>query len=221
MPYATRHMLNQGGWRIRREAQKIISTKFVERNKWTKGSVQVIETQSLVVRGQEVRVGSIQQYMEYQEYGHTEIAKGKHGVPIPTSYSAGQDGMRPRTKLPRRPNQMRNINLSRSRKGGGSIKQRLMRTVQEAVTTGNRVVFIDFGPGKRKGIMRVLGGRKKFKRGWPPGARLKMIQNLSHRSIRIRPRKWLEPAVERSKKGMARDYREALLFQLRRNTRFR
>lgn len=213
VPYATRHMLNKAGWRARGFAQDDIRQDFVNRNKWTVGSVRVIPTRSLVVRQQEVRVGSTQEYMRFQEEGHVEVAKGKHGVPIPTSYSAGQAGRRPRTRLPRRPNQMRNIQLRRGGKGGGSPAQRIIRTVKEALNSGNKTIFVDFGPGKRKGIMRILGGRRN--------TRLRMIQDLTQRSVRISQHKWLQPSVEKTKKGMPADYRDGLLFQLRRLPKFR
>jgi hypothetical protein len=213
VPYATRHMLNKAGWRARGIAQDDIRRDFVNRNKWTVGSVRVIPTRSLVVRQQEVRVGSTQEYMRFQEEGHTEVSKGKHGVPIPTSYSAGQAGRRPRTRLPRRPNQMRNIQLRRGGKGQGSATQRAIRAIKESIVSGNKTIFIDFGPGKRKGIFRVLGGKRN--------TRIRMIQDLSQRSVRIPQHKWLEPAVEQAQKGMPDDYRDGLLFQLRRLPRFR
>ena len=221
MPYATRHMLNKAGWRGRAIAQELVKRKFVTRNKWTVGSIRTIPTKSLVVRQQEVRIGSTQLYMRHQEMGHTEVAKGKHGVPIPTSYAAGQEGKRPRTRLPRRPNQMRNIKLSRSRKGALTTSQRILRTVQQAVETGNRFVFIDFGPGRRKAIMRVVGGRRAVKRGRKSTAKLKMIQDLSQRTVRIKPTLWLAPTIKKTKKGMEADYRDALMFQLKRNPKFR
>jgi hypothetical protein len=184
-PFATKQALNATAWGARKQAQRIIGERFIERNKWTRGSIRVEQAR-------------------------------KHGVPIPTAYAAGQEGQQPRTKVPRRPNRLSSIKFNRSRARGKTRKQRILLSVREAVQTGRRFRFIDFGGDKSKGIMRVLGGRKGTKKGWPKGARLKMVYSLKDRAVRIPKTPWLDPAVEAEMPRMREHFRQALIFQLRR-----
>ena len=112
IPYATRNTLNQNAFAVRAEYQKNIRDDLINRNKFTERSVRVEQTRSLNIATQRVTVGSIAPYMDEQEFGGTKTAKGKTGVPLATSYSAGQsEGSEPRTRLPRKPNKLQNINL--------------------------------------------------------------------------------------------------------------
>jgi len=215
VPFATKQMVNKTAFDARGYAQEEIEDEMTLRNKWTRGSVRVVQTKTLNIREQRASVGSTQEYMRHQEEGYTSVSRGKHGHAIPTGYSAGQEGQRPRTKLPRRPNQVQNIRLARFRARGKTTKQRALRAVQEGIKSGHRLVYINFGPGKKKGIMRILGGRKTFKRGWPDGARLKMIHALQ-KTVRIHKRPWLVPAVIRARRNMPGHYRDALIFQIKR-----
>jgi hypothetical protein len=214
IPFATKQALNDTAWKARFFAQRTIRTKMVERNKWTAGSIRVDPARTLRISQQESAVGSTEVYMETQEFGDTEHAKRKHGVAIPTGYSAGQMGQRPRTRVPRRANRLANIRLSKVRKGGMSRKARIVATIRQAVRTGERYVFLDLGDSGRKGIFKVVGGRKKS-RGRST-AKLRMVQDLSQRSVRIPKTPWLNPSVLLASLQMDDFYRRALLFQLRR-----
>ena len=116
IPYATRSALNKAAFFARGEAQEVIGRNMIERNKWTRRSVMVQTAKGLNINKQESEVGSVQDYMETQEYGGTVTGRGKT-KPIPTGYAAGQDGQRKRTKVPTRVNKMRNIRVgSRNRR---------------------------------------------------------------------------------------------------------
>jgi hypothetical protein len=213
LAFASRETLNQTAWKARQQAQAIIERKMTQRNRWTKGSVRVEKARSLNIRAQEAAVGSTESYMETQEFGGVDRARGKHGVPIPTSYSAGQMGAKPRTRLPRRANRLPNIKLKRSKTRRMSRKQRLAATVRQAVAGGQKYVFLDFG--KHKGIVKVLGGGRRLKSG-RSSAKLRMVQDLTERSVRIPATPWLRPAVNLASLRVDDFYRKALLFQLRR-----
>jgi hypothetical protein len=213
LAFASRETLNQTAWKARQQAQTIIERKMTQRNRWTKGSVRVEKARSLRISAQEAAVGSTESYMETQEFGGTERARGKHGVPIPTSYSAGQMGAKPRTRLPRRANRLPNIKLKRSKTRRMSRAQRLAATVRQAVAGGQKYVFLDFG--RHKGIVKVLGGGRRLKSG-RSSAKLRMVQDLTERSVRIPATPWLRPAVNLASLRVDDFYRRALLFQLRR-----
>ena len=219
LPFATKQTLNRAAFDAQKEARSIISNKMVERNRFTRQSIRVDQAKTLNMRRQESAVGSIAGYMADQEFGGVKASKGKHGVAIATSYSAGQQGQQPRTRLPRKPNKLANIRLRQGKRTPANKRQRTLFAIQDAVTSGNRVIFLDLG--KTKGIFRVVGGRKKFKRGGPKGARLKMLHDMSDRTVRIPRNPWLAPATKRTEKKIPGFYRDAIVFQLKRRGLFR
>lgn len=201
----------------RKEAEK----DLILRNAWTKKSIRFEQTKTLSINQQVARAGSVAPYMETQEFGGTKTARGKHGVPIPTSYSTGEgENAVPRRKLPRKPNKLyprasSQIRLAKSKRRPINPKQAILFKVQDAVKTGNRVFYHKFPTGS-KGLFRVVGGRKTFKRGWPNGADLKMIWGMNKRSVQINKEPMLGPAHSAAAERLPEDYRKALEFQLKR-----
>jgi hypothetical protein len=222
LAFASRETLNNTVFKARQQAQAIIERKMIQRNTWTKRSIKVEKVKTLALRSQEAAVGSIEGYMEQQEFGGTDRARGKRGLPITTSYAAGQRKAVPRTKALgiKNPRRLSNIRLSsRARKAAKrmSRKQRVVMQVQMAVQTGKRFIYLDSLRSGRKGIYEVEGGKKgRPKRGWPDGAYIYMVHDLSHRSVRIPATPWLRPAVNLASLRVDDFYRRALLFQLRR-----
>jgi len=214
--FANRSAINTGVF----ETQKIIRTdlreKMILRNKFTERSIQFELSKSLQIERQAAFVGSTEDYMEDQEFGGIKMSRGKHGVPLPTTVASGEGlGNKKRTRLPRARNKLRKIKLSTKRKRAAkSTKQANVFAVQDAVMTGKRVIFLELG--KTKGIFRVKGGSKKFKRGWPKGAKIRMLYDLSNQSVNIKPTPWLRPAVNKIRKQMPEIYFKALLFQKKR-----
>jgi hypothetical protein len=218
IPYATRETLNQLAFTSMREGKKEANKKMILRNKWTAGSIRAKPTRSPQIRSQIAFMGSTEGYMRIQEEGGRKAAKGRHGLHIPTSWAAGQEGVKPRTKLVTRSKKMSNIKLLKFRNAGKTRKQRMVRTVQEAVRTKKRNVFMELGTNTgvtTKGIFRVVGGRVS-KRGWPKGARLKLIHDISRKSVRIPKHEWMVPAAKRTALRSPQMYRKALLYQLNR-----
>lgn len=211
LPYATRNTVNQSAFHAMREGRENIRASMITRNRWSEQSVRVNSARTLRVERQEATVGSTVDYMELQEFGGVKRAKGREGTPIPTSYSAGQ-GMssRPRLRLPRRSNQIRNIRLS-SRGTRGSRRQRNLIVIRQAVASGQKYVFLDLG--RRKGLFRVVGGKRR--------PRVRMVHDLSRRSVRIPRNPWLRPAVDETRPRVPEFYAESLRFQIRRLRIFR
>lgn len=210
-PYASRHTVNTSAFKAREIAQSNVRNDMVTRNKWTERSIQVEKTDTLNVSRQAAIVGSKADYMETQEFGGVEQSSGGKGVAIATSYSAGQEGQRPRTRLPRRPNKMGAIQLQKRRKAGGSRKQQNFIAVREAAASGQKFLYLDLG--RRRGIFKVTGGKRKPK--------IKMVHDLSRASVTIPKRPWLAPAVKDTEKFIPGIYKDALVFQLQRNNLFR
>ena len=219
LPFATKNTLNQAVFHAQKLAKKDVQIKMVLRNKFTQQSIRVDQARGLNIRQQEAVVGSIADYMEDQEFGTTKTKTGKQGIPIPTSYSAGQEGQQPRIRLPRKPNKIENIQFRGRRSKSKSKRQRILFAVQNAVRSGNRYTYLDLG--KRQGIFKVVGGRKGFKRGWPSGAKLKMVHDLSRSSLTIPKNPWLKPVVDTTVILIPKFYKKSLVFQLKRHNLFR
>ena len=207
IPYAVRNTLNNAAFETQKIARNDIQTKMITRNKFTVQSVQVDMARSLEIKRAAATVGSILPYMEDQEFGATKKKSGKQGVPIATSYSAGQgQGTQPRTRLPRKPNRMANIQLKRRRGRASSRKQQNLIAIREAATAGSKYVFLDLG--RRKGIFKVVGGKRRPK--------IKMVWSLENQSVRIPANPWLKPAFDRGLLLIPEFYKQSLQFQIKR-----
>ena len=218
-PFATKNALNSAAFKARELWQRDINVKMITRNKFTERSIQVEQSRTLTVSRQSATVGSTAPYMDEQEFGGTKRKTGQEGVALPTSYSAGQDGQQPRTKLPRKPNNIRNIKLQRRGRKAKSRKHAIVIKMQDAISTGKRLIFLDLG--RKKGIFRVIGGSRNFKRGIPRGAKLRMVYDMSEQSVTIPRNPTLQPAVDRTSILMPDLYIKALKFQLQRQGLFK
>lgn len=216
-PFATKNTLDGSAFRGQKLARIDARIKMIMRNRFTVSSIQVHKVKGLNPRTQESAAGSTVQYMEDQEFGTTNVKRGKRGEPIPTGFSAGQKGQIPRTRLVTSRNRLKNIRLQRNRTGK-TRKQRNLRTIQRAIETNNRFVFMKFA--QTQGIFKVVGGRKGFKRGMPNGARLEMVHDLTRQSVIIPPNSWLRGAFEQAVNEMPELYKKSLIFQLKRHGLF-
>lgn len=209
-PFATKSTINQAAFEARLAGQENLRNNLTLRNKFTERSVQVEKARTLNVRNQAAIVGGTVDYLETQEFGGT--ASGKTGnQPIATGYSAGQEGDQPRTRLPRKAHKMRSIQLRHKARKAVSRKQRNLIVVRQAAKGGDKFVFLDLG--RRQGIFRVLGGVRR--------TRVKMVWDLSRKTVRIPRNPWLEPATRKVETQIPALYAQALAFQLDRFGLFR
>lgn len=204
-PFATRNTINSAAFAAQKTAKTIVKNSMIQRNSFTLRSIRVDPARGLDVRTQEAVVGSTADYMEDQEFGVTQKKTGKHGKAIPTSYAAGQGNSRRRTKVPQKPNKLVNIRLRKSRSKGNK-KQRNLIAIKSAAKSKRKYVFLELS--RRKGLFRVLGGKRK--------PRIRMVHDLTHKSVRIPPNPWLIPAVIATQKKIPGIYKKSLQFQLRR-----
>lgn len=205
-PFATKATINRAAFETRKEYQSNMRDDLILRNKWTERSVRVEQAKTLNVSRQEAVVGSLAEYMATQEFGGT--VRGKSGgQPIATNYAAGQGTSNaPRLRLPRKPNQLKSIQLKRGVRGVAGREARTVATVRAAAAAGDKFVYLDLG--RRKGIFRVLGGKRK--------PYLRMVWDLTRKSVHVPRRPLLLPATNTVQRRIPEYYRDALLFQLRR-----
>lgn len=205
-PHATKATLNKAAFETRKRGQMNIRWNMTTRNRFTEQSVQVDMAKGMAVDSQRAVVGSTAGYMHDQEFGAT-VRGGGASKAIPTAYSAGQaDGTRPRSKLPRKPNAMQNIQLKRQRGNAANKWQQNRIAIQMAAGSGSKFVYLELG--RTKGIFRVLGGKRK--------PRIRMVWSLSRRAVTVPKNPWLGPATDDTRQDMPAYYRDALLYQLKR-----
>ena len=182
------------------EYRKNAQDKLTLRNKWTLRTIGV--NKAKFGTSGPSRVGSTADYMEKQEFGSQEVKTGKYGVAIPTSYSAGQaEGSKPRLKAPKKINRMESITLGNRRRKGNRKQANL-----QAIKSGEKFVFLDLR--KTQGIFRILGPKKRPK--------IKMIWDLSRKTVRNPANPMLKPAADLAVKRGPEEYLKALQFQVSR-----
>lgn len=208
--FAMRDTLNNVAFEARRLYQLQASQHMILRSPWTKRSMRVTKSKSIKAEFMKSTVGSVEQFMQDQEFGKTETKKGTHGVPIPTAVAAGQPmGSHPITRGTRGRNQLAAISLGR---GGvsGTRAQRNAIAIRKAADTGG-FAFLDLG--RRQGIFSVMGRPKKSDKG---GAQVRMVWDLSHDAITLKPNPMLYRASVRANSYAPIFYRRALREQLMR-----
>lgn len=209
-PFATKATLNGAAFEGRKFAQENLRNSMTLRNKFTEKSVLVEMARTLNVSRQQSILGSTAPYLLTQEFGGTKKGKGR-GAPVSTSYASGEGlTARPRRRLARKPNKLGSIRLQHTQ-AAGSRKQRNLLAVKAAAGGGSKFVYMDLG--KRKGIFRVLGGKKN--------PRVKMLWDLSRKTHTIPATPWLQPATQAAARRMPVHYEKALAFQLKRLGLFR
>jgi hypothetical protein len=229
-PIATQRFLNNSAADAMRQARSIIKVDMILKNKFTERSILFNPTRkTLKINQMFSAMGSTQEYMADQQFGAVKFKTGKHGVAIPTSEAAGQGRSKPRTKAVISRNKLqnlilqnRNIRVGKSKRKPAHEKQRNLLIVKRAIKTGKRYAYMVLGDsGQTEGIFKIIGGMKTTKRGWPEGARLKMIYDLSRPSVVIPKNDWIEEAVDGTKVKMPRMFIKELQNQARRHSLFK
>ena len=210
-PFATKNTVNTAAFTAQKLARRDVEIKMVQRNKFTMQSIQVDQARTLDVNRQEAVIGSTAGYMEDQEFGATKVKRGSEGVAIPTAYSSGEAmGASIRRRMPRAANKLQAIKLRRQGKKGSTRKQQNLIAIREAATSTRKYIFLDLG--KRKGIFKVIGGKRKPK--------IRMVHDLTEQVVTIPRNPWLKPVVDTVALQIPGMYKKALAFQLKRHGLF-
>lgn len=216
LPVAIRDTLNKTAFVTQTRARENAAKELTLRNTFTRRSIRVNKASGDVISQQESATGSTEDYMRRQELGGLQKPrKQSKNVAIVTGFAAGQEGIRPRTKLAKPSNRPRNIRLRKRRTAGIPRKQRIFMQIRDAVINKDRHVFLDLG--RVKGIFRVVGGRRNN----TSAARIKMVSDLTRKVTRTDKRPWLRPAADLARTQMPRWYGKELRKQLQRLGLFR
>jgi hypothetical protein len=207
IPYAIRSTQNGLAFKGQQLAKETVKDNMINRNKFAIQSIQVDKARA----GQRYSVlGSTQDFMKVQEFGGVV-----RDPTITTQYASGEGtgSSSPRKRLARRANSLRAIRLRRKGGKGKSRTQNNLIKVIEAVNSGSKFVYLEMV--KKKGIFKVIGGKKNSKKGWPKGVKIKMVQRTDIKAVTIKPNPWLQPSVAKLKPLAQGIYARALQFQIK------
>lgn len=204
--------LNQTAFETSQEYKSNARRQFTLRNKFTERSIQFDKARGFNPRNQFSVVGSTMNYMEEQEFGITKTATGKRGVAIPTTTASGEPrGSRPRRKVVPRSRHRSNIKFTKSKIKARTRKQHIVATIRATAARGSGK-FIYLPIQRAPGIYRVTGKGRR--------AKIKLIYDLSRRSINIERRPTLNPAVQRIGPRIPSFYKKAFERRMKKSFRF-
>lgn len=225
LPFANRAAINDGAVMGRIVAQKIIGERLIIRNRWTKSSIGFKKAKQKHIRDQRAFTGSRQPYMEKAEFGGVKRSTKKHGVPLATREASGEGmGTAPRQELPIWTNRVKQLDLERAKLSANpkTRKQKNVILIITAARRGGKHVLLRGRKGL--GVYRVKGRPIRRKHKSDSGAKVKsvkMIWDLSQRTVRIPATPWLGPMAEVMRERMPGIYRKNLKKQLIRRRLFR
>ena len=232
-PYIVRYTLNDIAFETRRQAQRVIRETFNLRNKYTETNVIVtkVPTGMNDPRKMFSQVGALKKlegrgntkakpsnYMRDQEFGATQTKNGKHGVPIPTRFSTGDESIpskkKPPEKLPTRRNFLHSIKMAKGHTGGDRHSRNAKRIAQ-AKKNKQRVVFLELAKSKGLFELRRTDSRRKIRGRIRKVTKLRMLWDLSEQSITIKPTSWLHRSRMKAAPHIGPIYGRQLKKQLR------
>jgi hypothetical protein len=191
-------------------AKKNVRASMTVRSPWTLRSIRSTQTPpSRKIDNQFVLVGSIQPYMAIQETGG-QLKRAAAGRRLTTARGSREGNVaHPRRKVAKGRLATRNIRLSRrSRARGGSAGKRAKRQVEAARSKGQKFLYLNLG-NDRAGIFQILKRE------------IRMVHRIMDRPLAVKPRPWLGPAVDKSRRIAPAVYRLELEAAIRRSGMFR
>lgn len=208
LPIATQFALNKMAMETRKQSIEDLDEDFTVRNKWTqRGMLFQKVDRTLDIKKMKSEVGSIRDYMRSQQEGFYE---DQPAVPQ-TAARTSQSNRRPIARPNRFPN-FKKSNKTLSMRNIHNERQYRVRAVQHAIETNQRFLVMTFN--KKKGIYKVVGGKKGTKWGWPENAKTKLMYHLEDKNIWVPKRPWLEKAAKKQQNKFFVYYQDALQFQL-------
>jgi poly-gamma-glutamate capsule biosynthesis protein CapA/YwtB (metallophosphatase superfamily) len=202
VPFALRNALNTAAFETRNIWQNEIRKTFVNRNKFTVGSIRVEQasTAKLVAT-----VGSIADFMATQEDGGTVKGKSGHIKAVPTAAAAGQ-GRGTRTKTVRGRFYLGAIQVAHPSLSGGR-RQRNAIALAVARKQGKKLVMLT-RPSGAKGLFLISGGKRKLK--------ARLIWDMSRTSVHVDAQPTLERSVDAVKPKLDHMLQAAVQQQMQR-----
>lgn len=202
-PNAVKRTVNKAADRTRDLGKKVVAGKMTLRNRWVAGSIRSEWTKSNRVSSMASVVGSAGRELERQEFGATVRGKGKTKSIVTAEGTREGESAQPRKGLLRP--RLGKLNLRKSKRGLRRMnkRQRALVTIKTLGSQSRNDIFY-LNLGQRQGFFRMDGGK------------LKMVVDLSRRSVRVPRNPWLLPTTRKIQKHVPGIYRRELRDQMRR-----
>ena len=204
IPFAIKDTLNRAAFQGMEKSRDKVETDFTNRNSYTARSFRFVKAKGSDVNSLVSGFGTVADYMLDQEQGAVITSSGE-GVPIPTAYAADQEGAIPRTKAVKRPKLMQSIQIKKV-SVRGNRKQRNAATINQALKEKRKYIYMKTSKGRGIFHVRRSGGN----------VRIRMMYDLSRKSIIVKPNPIVKPVHKRVIKSMPRLYLKALIHQQKR-----
>jgi len=209
---AIRTVLNDEAFLSMRVARQFtLPQKFNIRSKFVQNSVRVKKATGRNVGAMQALVGSIYSPMRDQEFGATRSTKtdvSTEGISTKASRISGSAGKKVSTK--NRYNRLGDIKKSNEFRGTSGEHRILVMLRTLASQNYKGAMFIRRSNKFKTGIYKFKGRSKRAKSGGIIKPII-MIKDLSHPTIRIKRKPWLEPSVKRAanKRNVLKFWRRA------------
>ena len=176
-PTLRRNTLNDMARDAQKNAQKIVKSKFINRNQFTLRSI--VFDKATRAPNSTSAVGSLQKYLADQEFGNSSLKVGH----IPTTVSTTT---RSRRRPVSRPNKINRIGTASSQRfGKPNVRRHVASNRANNIRSPMKLSF-QGKKGKVKGLFRFDRNKKR---------NIIMIQDLRKSHVTIKQQKWLEPAT--------------------------
>jgi hypothetical protein len=209
LPEAVRYTLNELAVKTYQKTRRDLKKTFTIRNTWTARNMafEKVPTSQTNIDFMESHAGSRLKYMEEQQEGVQQAAKGRHGVPLPTTVASNEGQSQKRRKKVIRRNYLNRLRVAKGLYRKASRLARRPSQVLSIVTAlarkqRKKVVFFKASSGK-KGLFLIDGDR------------LPMLYDLSEKRVVSKPRPWLTDATDAVSPMVHKLYGKALYFNLR------
>jgi hypothetical protein len=207
VPYAARNGLNGSAFALQDEWRGEVRRTFTLRNQYTVRSIQVDKAQGLDLRTMQAVTGSVAPFMSDQEEGATVHGKaGKKAIPGPAA--AGQAPGGKRTRKVRVGLRLSSITIDQPSTQGYGKRRANAVAIAVAIRKGERFAMLNRRKGGGRGLFEVRGNKR--------GARVRLLYNMSKRSVRVPAAPTLQRSIKRAQYRFERAHYQALLYQLKR-----
>ena len=212
IPRAIRDAINDAAFAVQKKSRGLLGSEFVERNKFTRRSIVVNKSRSLVLGRQRSEVGSLQSYMERLEFGFVHNRTMLNASPVPTASAAGQDEEKKRTRTVRLQNRKKNLKgLKKSNKfASGLSREKRQAAIFRAASANKFGKFFVLPVNDGNVVLKVTGKRRK---GGIVKAR--MMYALPNKQLITPPHPWLAPVTDKVATRLPIFYKRGLTKQLR------
>lgn len=213
---AVRYTLDRMAYQAYASSKRALKGQFTIRNTWTSRNMAFVKVEPTARRIDEMQseAGSRLEYMEAQQEGSKHRAKGKHGVPIPTTHASGEGAAKQRKKRVQKRFYLSRLKIGKGlyadAKAAAAGDRKQHYAIMLSMARKRRLKFVYWESARgTKGLYKIRDPRNR--EDWA----IEMVYDLSQRMTSAKPRDWLTPAADKATESLRKTFGAALSFQMR------